>query len=62
MTEEKQEKQADDLFEREQMEEIRARYDVMLKYFHDMTAKLQELKQENDDLKKKLKKASENTT
>ena len=40
--------------ESEQTEELRARYMIMLKYFHEMTAKLQELKQENTELKKQL--------
>ena len=44
------------IFEDEQAEEIRARYEIMLKYFHDMTAKLQELKKENKELKLKLAK------
>tara|TARA_R110000824_G_scaffold166215_12_gene342966 strand:+ start:1539 stop:1724 length:186 start_codon:yes stop_codon:yes gene_type:complete len=60
--EDEQKPAADKMFEKEQVEELRARYEIMLKYFHDMTAKLQELKQENDDLKKKLMKASEKTT
>ena len=45
----------DETFGKEQAEELRARYDIMLKYFHDMTAKLQELKAENTELKKQLK-------
>tara|TARA_R100000008_G_scaffold77353_1_gene57724 strand:+ start:726 stop:914 length:189 start_codon:yes stop_codon:yes gene_type:complete len=57
-TQEKSEEQVDGLFDKEQMEEIRARYDIMLKYFHDMTAKLQKLKLENDELKKKLEETS----
>ena len=57
-TQEKSEEQVDGLFDKEQMEEIRARYDIMLKYFHDMTAKLQKLKLENDELKKKLEQTS----
>jgi len=40
----------------ESVEEMRARYEIMLKYFHDMTAKLQELKKENEELKSELAK------
>ena len=59
--EEKQET-AEVIFEKDQIEEIRARYDIMLKYFHQMTTKLQELKQENNDLKEELKKSSKTQT
>ena len=50
-----EQKQTDELFEKEQVEELRARYEIMLKYFHDMTAKMQSLKRENDELREKLK-------
>ena len=48
------EEQVDEIFEKEQVEELRARYEIMLKYFHEMTEKMQSLKRENDELKKKL--------